>query len=132
MPQPNGKGKAGRKNEMKELFHDLMKTDGIRGVAVLSLKGELLFEHARDSAFAGVRTGNWRPFAAALADVREADLVFQTLRVYIRRAEIGHVIVFLEVSAQPAMIRLNCDLLLPGLRRQPARKGLMRFFRSGK
>jgi len=117
---------------MKELFHDLMKTDGIQGVAVLSFEGDVLFEHFPAAVSGRVKGVNWRPFTAALGGLREADLIFERLRIYIRRAEIGYLVAFVDSFSQLAMVRLNCDLLLPGLKRQSGPKGLMRFFRHRK
>jgi hypothetical protein len=117
---------------MKEVFHDLMKTDGVRGVALVSFEGGVLLEDFRTGESGELRKVDWRSLVAALSGLREADLIFERLRIHIRRAEIGYVIAFSDSFSQPAMVRLNCDLLLPALRRPSEPKGLKRFFRIRK
>jgi hypothetical protein len=69
-------------------------------------------------------------FVGALGAAREADIVFEGARIYIRRSEIGFVRALVSPSISMAMLRLNCDILLPSLKPTPEPKGIKKLFRK--
>jgi len=55
--------------------------------------------------------------------------VFERGQVYVRRTADGVLVVVMGLIAPCAVIRLNCDILLPALKEQRSTKGIKRFFK---
>jgi hypothetical protein len=123
---------------MKELFSDILKMKDVRGVMLFSYEGELLFEEFVPPAYktAGksfsdfIQRERWRPFIESLEGIREADLVFERGRFYIRKTGSGYLVFLIDPFAHGAMLRLNCDLLLPSLKEAATSKGFGRLFKK--
>ena len=117
---------------MQHLFDNILATEGVRGTILLSTGGDILFERFSSPMPRPPGDIDWTPFIGAFADINEADVIFEELRLYVRKAVPGYLLVFVEAFSPMAMVRLNADLLLPTLKKQAAPKGLKRFFRSRK
>jgi hypothetical protein len=65
-----------------------------------------------------------------MREIREADLIFEKMRIYIRRADVGYLVVFMGLFAPAAMVRMSCDMLLPVLKLKGKPTGLKSFFRK--
>jgi hypothetical protein len=117
---------------MQTLLSDILKTEGVQGVALLSAEGAILFEHFPRSLFRTARPADWKQLIQASDGLREADMIFERLRLYVRKADVGYLLIFAETNAPMAMVRLNADLVLPSLKKKAPPKGLSRFFRSRK
>ncbi len=113
---------------MNELFDEILEIEGVRGVMLLSPEGKPLFnafvpaveedpEHVRF----------WAEFIGHLAGARESELVFGKGRVYARRTDLGYLLVVAGQKTPMAMVRLNCDVLLPRLQASGKRRGWRRF-----
>ncbi len=112
---------------MKELFKDILALEDVRGVVVSSLEGEILFTEP------SLEIDNSLPlFIRALGTVREADLIFEKSRIYVRRTDMGHLVILLGLFASGAMLRLHVDMVLPSLKDRGKGKGLRSFFRRNK
>jgi len=74
----------------------------------------------------------WQSFIDLIDGVREADLIYKKSRIYIREAPVGYLIIVMEIYAPVALVRLNCDILLPTLKEKTETKGLGRFFKRKK
>lgn len=116
---------------MEPSFDDILDLDDVKGIMVLSGEGQPLFQSFPAVEFARVdpASKNWGPFLTALEGTREADFVFEKYRLYIRESAGSYVLVFLGHFAPIAMVRLNCDIVLPSLKQARASKGLARFFK---
>ncbi|MDY6972637.1 MAG: hypothetical protein SV775_09960 [Thermodesulfobacteriota bacterium] len=114
---------------MKKLFDDILNMKGVKGIMLLSFKGKLLLKEFTPLLPVLLEDRDWTPFVKALAGVQEADLVFENLRLYIRNSPTGYLVVLMEVLAPIAMVRLNCDILLPSLGQEDTSKGLKRLFK---
>jgi hypothetical protein len=115
---------------MKKLFKEILEIDDIKGVLFLSTDGKVLFKEFAGRIPAGIDTTNWGPFSATFGAVREAELIFDTLRIYLRRSSAGYILVVMGMSALIAMVRLNCDIIIPALEDQKKpTKGFGRFFK---
>lgn len=114
---------------MEELFKDIVAIKGVQGVIVLDTSGKILFE-----SIANTRTGikqrytNWKKLIDTLGNLREADFVFDNGRVYLRKTEDGYLLISMQSFASIAMVKLNCDILLPQLKSAKS-KGLRALFR---
>jgi len=117
---------------MKELFKDILAVDGVEGVVLFSAKGEIQYSQAASPSIPDLESKDWTPFIRGIGDVREADLAFDKLRLYLRRTDSGFLVVVLDFAAPMAMVRLNCDILLPGLKEAGTAKGFGRIFKIKK
>ena len=118
---------------MKELFKDVLSVEGVTGGMLFSSKGELLFkEFTSPIPHDPEKTDLWALFINFLDKVREADLVFEKMRLYIRKTGMGFLMIIMESSAPIAMVRLNCDLLLPALKEEGDVKNLGRLAKKKK
>ena len=114
---------------MREVFKDLLAVDGVRGVVFFTPSGERVFEEFIIGGSEPAAVSYWYALVASLGKAREADLVFERGRVYVRRTADGVLVVVMGLIAPCAVIRLNCDILLPALKEQRSTKGIKRFFK---
>jgi hypothetical protein len=115
---------------MKELFNDILSMQDVKGVMLLSLEGEIIFEEFVSPPSEEPGTDQWVTIIDSLRGIREADFVFERGRVYVRKSATGYLMVFLGAFAPSAMLRLNCDILLPFLQEANTSKGLGRLFKK--
>jgi hypothetical protein len=114
---------------MEEYFKDIIAINGVQGVILLDAAGKVVFE-----SVAALRTGikqrytNWKKLLDTVGNIREADFVFDNGRVYLRKTENGYLLVSMQSFASIAMVKLNCDILLPQLK-SDKNKGLKALFR---
>jgi hypothetical protein len=113
---------------MQQYFNDLLATDGVLGLMLLSFKGEMLYK-ADPSQL--LQTRSVDEIAVQLTDaltdaVQEADMVFSRRRVYLRRTPVGPLLIILTLGAPIAMVRLHCDTLIPTLKPPKRASGLKR------
>jgi hypothetical protein len=119
------------KENMKELFRDILSIDDVKGVMLFSFKGELVFKEFLLPLSEEPETREWWPlFIDSLQGVREADIVYENSRLYIRKTDLGYLLILMGLFAPVAMMRLNCDILLPSLEKMGATKGLVHFFKK--
>jgi len=115
---------------MRELFNDILRTDGVSGVMLFSFKGDLIFKEFRSSVKEEPDRRDWSFFIESLEGMRETDLVFEKGRIYIRKTEIGYMVILMALFVPIAMIRLNCDILLPSLKQSKSGKKFGRLFKK--
>jgi hypothetical protein len=115
---------------VKDVFKDIVDMDGVKGAMLLSFDGAILFEDYRESGAAALEPGDREGLLAALDGVQETDAVYRDGRIYIRRSDLGFLLVNMSAAASAAMLRLNCDILLPTLKSTAEPKGMKRFFRK--
>ena len=115
---------------MQELFKDILNTDGVTGVMLFAANGDILFKAFTTAVKEAPEHQDWRFLIESLEGMRETDLIFERGRIYIRKTEMGFLVVFMALYVPIAMIRLNCDILLPSL--QPSKPGRKfgRFFKK--
>jgi hypothetical protein len=90
----------------------------------------VLFKEFSTAANEAPDHGDWRFLIESLEGMRETDLIFEKGRIYIRKTEMGFLVVLMALYVPIAMVRLNCDILLPSL--QPSKPGRKfgRFFKK--
>ena len=115
---------------MKDLFKEVMGMDGVKGVLLLSFDGEIIFKQFSSSPGSEPEKRDWGNFVASLEGMRETDLVFDNGRIYIRRSDLGYLLVVMESVVSVAMLRLNCDIILPSLTPVKGSKGIKRLFKK--
>ena len=118
---------------MKELFNDILRIEDVEGVMLFSLEGELIFkEFLSPLVDESENMDSLGLFIDSLKGIREADLVFEKARLYVRRTTSGYVMIVMGVFAPIAMVRLNCDILLPSLKKATTTKRWKNFFKKKK
>lgn len=114
---------------MRELFKDIFGIEGVKGVMLFSFSGDLVFKEFLYAIAEEPENRDWSLFIESLEGMRETDLVFEKGRLYIRKTEIGYLVILMEPHVSISMLRLNCDILLPSLRPAKSPKGMKRFFK---
>ena len=115
---------------MRDLFRDILDLEGVKGVVLFSLEGDVVFKEFSQTLEADPDHRDWRPLLQSLEGMREIDLLFERGRLYVRRTEVGYLFVLAGLFAPIAMLRLNCDILLPSLKSTQKTKGLLRLFKK--
>jgi len=114
---------------MEKLFRDILSIDDVKGVMLFSFEGDIIHKQFLSQSSVDPGSIDWFPFIESLKGIREADLVYENSRLYIRKTGSGYLMVLLGFFAPIVMVRLNCDLLLPSLGQKAVPKGLGRFFK---
>jgi hypothetical protein len=102
---------------MQALFKDIIKMDGVYGLVFFSREGRVLFESIDPhwiSLPQGFRDAD--KLLPVLQKLREADFVYENGRVYVRATERGYLLVIMGPLVSIAMVKLNCDIILPQLK----------------
>lgn len=113
---------------MHDRFNDILKIEGVKGLILISYGGDVIFRELHQAVLREAENRNWKLFIESLADMRETDLIFEKGRLYIRKSDLGYLLVLLGSFVPIAMVRLQCDILLPSLKPAKAKKGIRRFF----
>jgi hypothetical protein len=95
--------------------------DGVYGLIFFSHEGQVLFEFI-DPHWVSLPQGyrDWSKLTPLLRKMREADVVYEKGRLYIRAADQGFLLVIMGPVVSIAMVKLNCDILLPQLKSEQA------------
>ena len=115
---------------MKDLLNDVLNINGVQGIILLSGEGKVIYD-----SMEGKRSGmnltftNWKRLIDVLGNAREADFVFESGRFYLRQTHDGYLLISMQLHASIAMIKLNCDILLPHLKSTKSSKGIKGFFK---
>jgi predicted regulator of Ras-like GTPase activity (Roadblock/LC7/MglB family) len=126
-------GFTGTTDIMEEFFKDILAIQGVKGIMLFSLDGDLVYRHFLDPwRFEPEKKDWWGFFVYSLDGIKEAEMVYERERLYIRRAQEGYLVVLTNNAAPMAMIRLQCGILLSGDHDGSQQKGLSRFFRAKK
>jgi hypothetical protein len=115
---------------MNEYFHELLNLHEVRGVMLVSFEGQLVFKHFAHS-FSGEPKSDdsWPLFIHSLRGAAEIEMFYEQGRIYIRKTEIGYLFVIAGEAAPMAMVRLNCDMLVPAVKDMVKRDKFKGFFR---
>ncbi len=119
---------------MGKIFNDITTIGDVDGALLLSLKGKIIYKEFASSfsLHEGLEKRDWASMLGALSGVKEADLVFEGGKLYLRRFSSGYLLILMGILAPVAMVRLSCNLLLPSLEEKIApKRGFMRFLKPG-
>ena len=115
---------------MRELFDDILNIDGVKGVMLISFGGEVVFRDLQQIVLQEAENRNWKLFIESMAGIRETDLIFEKGRLYVRRTDLGYLIILVGSFVSIALVRLQCDILLPSLKPAKSNKGIRRLFKK--
>ncbi len=115
---------------MEKIFQDILSMDGVHGLVLLSGEGKVLFESLDDTKFLPEKSRlSWQMIIDSLEEFREMDLVFEEGRFYIRKTENGYLMISMGRDVSIAMVKLNCDIVVPELKNIKTGSALKRFFK---
>jgi len=114
---------------MQTLFKDILETDGVNGVMLFSFVGDILYQEFSSDSNKVPKVENWGLFVKSLDSIREVDLIFENGRLYVRKTDIGYLVILMGLFVPAAMVRLNCDIILPSLKQPKTGGGIRRFFK---
>ena len=99
---------------MDKIFDDILGLNDVRGILMISFDGKILSERLPVYSKEGPisKTAWFKEFFESLKGIAEADLVFENNRIYIKRNSLGYIMVLMGRSADPSLVRLNCDLIV--------------------
>ena len=119
-----------RNSGMPELFNEIIEIEGIKGILLVSFGGDLIFKKLKHAAPEKIESWDLSLFIESLAGMRETDILFKKGRLYIRKTDIGYLVVVMGLFVPIAMIRLQCDILLPSLKPVKPGKVIRRLFKG--
>lgn len=103
--------------------------DGVHGLIYLSEDGKVLFESLDERCFLPERsTLSWKIILESLEDFREMDLLYEQGRFYMLKTAAGCLIISMRLDVSTAMIKLNCDTIVPELKKVQSGRGFKKFF----
>ena len=112
-------------------FNDVVNLQGVKGLVLVSLDGRIIFKHFKAASAQQIEAWDWNNFLGSIDGMREVDLAFENGHLYLRRTPSGYLAVVAGSDVQIALLRLNCDILLPALiQRQGSSGGIKRFFKK--
>jgi hypothetical protein len=114
---------------MQKLFDDILSIDGVKGAMVFSFKGDLIFKKFTNAVHRDPKDFDWNRFVELLEGMRETELIFEKGRLYIRRSDVGYLVIVMGLFVPMAILRLHCDILLPSLVPDKSSKRWSRFFK---
>jgi hypothetical protein len=116
---------------MIELLRDVLTIEDVRGVMLLSPEGKLVFKQFRHTLTDEPETRDWWGlFIHSLKGIGEAEFIFDGGRIYLRKTDLGYLLVLMGDSTPFAMLRLNCDIILPKMKQMKPNKGLRSLLRK--
>lgn len=115
---------------MEKLFQDILTMDGVQGLVLLSNDGEIQYEsHGQGRFNLDKSTLSWKIIIEKFGQSQEMDLVYDGGRYYMRKTDNGFLLISMRLDVSIAMVKLNCDIVIPELKKAKTSKGLKRFFK---
>ncbi|MGD8268398.1 MAG: hypothetical protein PVF55_09525 [Desulfobacterales bacterium] len=102
---------------MQDIFKDVLKMDGVYGLVLLSRDGRVQFEFIDpQSSSLPPDYRDWPKLMPVIKRMREADIIYENGRLYLRATGQGYLVVIMGPVVSIAMVKLNCDIILPQLK----------------
>lgn len=115
---------------MKELLKDILEIKGVNGVVILTDEGDVIFKEISLNTLMKIDEMDWSLFVGTIENAREVELIYNKGLVYVRKVAFGYLVVIVELYEQIAMIRLNCDIVLPNLQDLKTNKKYKKLFKK--
>lgn len=117
---------------MKNLFAEILSIEDVEGVILFLHDGQLAYQQFSPSKAMDAKSIDWLAFKKAVNGVREADLIFENKRIYLRKTATGYLMILMGTSAPAALVRLNIDLILPAIKDASPSGSVWRFLKRKK
>ncbi|GAB6094135.1 hypothetical protein JCM14469_03870 [Desulfatiferula olefinivorans] len=125
---------------MESLFEDVFSIEGVLGILVITEEGASeytklvspLAERVGDKSFSSFikNSINLEALRLAFDQSLESLIIYEKLRLYVRKTQSGYLIVVMGMFVPVAMVRMNCQIIIPELDKMKKSKGLGRFFKK--
>jgi len=116
---------------MDDQFEDILEIEGVKKVLLLSSDGAILYQSPGGGPNSRELAAEWPHVRKIFERLREADLIFARVRVYVRKTTAGYLVIPMSLDGPAAKIRLTCDLIQARMGQRSA-KGFKRFLRPWK
>lgn len=114
---------------MQDELKDIHELDHVLGCLLINNDGALAHAHFSSPQTTAPDGHDWTSFVKALGEVPEVDILFDDIRMYIRKTKTGYLLILTEIYAVLSLIKLQCDVVVPKLD-QHKPKGLKRFLKK--
>ena len=123
---------------MNSIFDEIFTTEGIQGVLFFTPEGGLLFSRfvpplSREidgdqtvSTLSG--SIDWLLLSEVFGAADETEIIFEKRRIYIKKIKNGYLFIIMGNFIPIALVRLNCEIIIPELETMKKQRGLARFF----
>ena len=123
---------------MNLIFDELFTTEGIQGVLSFTPEGSLIFSRfvspligeidgaKKVSTLSG--SIDWSLLSQVLGEAEETEIIFDKRRIYIKKITNGYLFIIMGNFIPIAMVRLNCEIIIPELEKIKKQSGFARFF----
>ena len=115
---------------MKNLFRDILQLDDIKGIILLSEDGAVLFKELLAPTAGDLENSDWISGLSNVDRADEIEFVYENDRIYVRKMAGACLLIWMGGFAPAAMVRVNCDILIPSLEKSLSARGLRRFFKK--
>ena len=113
---------------MEKIFSDILQTEGVYGLVLLSGEGTVLFKSFIVGHSPERDRLSWKIVVASLENCDEMNLVYDKGRLYIRNTGNGFLIVSMSWETTISLVKLSCDIVMPEPKKNKRNKGFKRFF----
>lgn len=115
---------------MNNHFDELLNLRDVKGLMLVSFEGQLVFKKFVGSLSREPKSDDsWALFIHSLRGAREIEVFYERGRIYIRKTDMGYFFVITGNATPMAMVRLNCDMLTPAMKKMVKRGKFKGFFR---
>jgi hypothetical protein len=114
---------------MQDKLKDIHELDHVLGCLLINNDGAIVHAFFSSPQTTAPEGHDWAFFVKALGDVQEVEIIFDDMRMYIRKTKTGYLLILAEIYAMLSLIRLHCDVVMPKLD-QHKPKGLKRFLKK--
>jgi len=108
---------------MKEYFQEILSISEVQWTIFLTPDGKPVFIEPSSKELADASM--WQRLLAEITPINEVDLIYGKKRVYIRNAGSGYIVVIMDRFSNSAMIKLQCDVIIPSLKKMKIKKRIM-------
>jgi CheY-like chemotaxis protein len=93
------------------LLNDILELEDVKGVMSIAMDGTCNFSQFSSQQTENIININWQSFFQTLNGVYEAELVFENMRIFLRKTVDGYILVVLGKAVPVEMVRRSCDRL---------------------
>lgn len=116
---------------MKEIFNDILAINDVKSAIFIDNQNEIKIESYAPGYKTDLSSLDLSAFIRAIGTHNETEIHFDNLKLYIRKIDIGWLLIVSGHNVPMAMVRLNCDVLTPVVKSQFEKPtGIGRFFKK--
>jgi hypothetical protein len=115
--------------KIHNILNDIKDVEHVRGCLFLTNEGAIAHAHFSTPQEIEAEKYPWLSLIESLSKLNEVDILFDNIRLYIRKTNEGYLLLILEVYAILSMIKLHCNVLVSQLDSNKPKK-LSRFFKN--